>query len=66
MSSEPRRREAKKRRKIPQGKALKECAFHGYDLHCGWFKEGDNEYTEVALMEQVLANSNCLANAESK
>lgn len=44
----------------------KEKGLHGYDMILGWFKEGNNEYNEVTITGQGLANSNCSVNVESK
>lgn len=28
-----------------------------YDKHCGWFQKGNNEYNDVTIMRQGLANT---------
>lgn len=35
-------------------------------VHCGWFKEGNNELSEVSIVGKGLTNRNCSVNVENK
>lgn len=53
----------KKRRKVLQEGFKGMVPFMGAR---GWFKEGNNESSEVSIMGQGLTNSNCSVNVENK